>query len=163
MTDPTCPHAEIARLQKDLQFARAEAAAHRDAFEAELEGSRELRLIMGAREKETMWDVVERVVKERDEARAGAHRFQMDAAMLAFLIEAAHTNVARGVSAAEQIEELYRSMLIVAVKNPMADLLAAVRAYRAAWKGGATFSDGPLAIGPLWSAVVTALQEVDCV
>ena len=56
--------------QMNLDDALAEAAAYKRDFEAELAGNMALRQKYGARENETMFDFIGRMVRERNEARA---------------------------------------------------------------------------------------------
>lgn len=61
---------DIDRMNKKLSEARAEAAAYKRDFEAELAGNAALRQKHGARENETMFDFIDRMVKERDHFKA---------------------------------------------------------------------------------------------
>ena len=63
----------IDRMNKELSEARAEAAAYKRDFEAELAGNAALRKKHGALDNETMFDFIDRLVRERDEADVGVH------------------------------------------------------------------------------------------
>ena len=71
-TDAALDSTQVAidRLNKEISEARAEAAAYKRDFEAELAGNAALRQKYGARENETMFDFIDRMVKERDHFKA---------------------------------------------------------------------------------------------
>ena len=61
---------EVEKIRHERDEARAEAAAYKRDFEAELSGNAALRQKHGARENETMFDFIARMARERDDARA---------------------------------------------------------------------------------------------
>lgn len=101
-----------------------------------------------------MHDTFARMMRERDAAKVAAHRFQMDAAMLAFLIEQAHAAAKRGTSPGDALYALYDAMLMVAVKNPGMALLDAARAYRAAVRAVDGIADAE-------AALLAAIEAMD--
>lgn len=67
---------ERKRLTAERDAARAEAAAYKQDFEAELRGNAELRRQYGARGDETMFGFHARVAREREEALAEVARLR---------------------------------------------------------------------------------------
>lgn len=57
---------EYAACVRERDDARAEATAWRESFDGELEGGKQLRIHLGAQEKETIWCAAERVRREND-------------------------------------------------------------------------------------------------